>query len=292
MRIRDHVLVGLGYDWSGRPELDWAAREAAARNLPLEVVRAYDISEATAPWVALPDPGILLELRDVADQGLDAARFYVAQQWPDLPVRTRAVEGRAAEALIDASGDAALTVVGGRQLNALGAAILGSVSQAVASAGHGPVVVVGRFAQEPSGQAAVVVGIDGSAGSDDVLAFAFEHADRHHRPLRAITCWQHDVAEISPWPGAHFGREAATRALDEALATWRDKHPDVPVHGEVVHDQPVPALVNSSAGQDLLVVGSNARHRRMDALLGSVSHGVLHHARCPVAIVHPDGAPR
>jgi nucleotide-binding universal stress UspA family protein len=55
----------------------------------------------------------------------------------------------------------------------------------------------------------------------------------------------------------------------------------------VVRDHPVAGLVAASAGQDLLVVGSRSGHARVAALLGSVSQGVLHHATCPVAVVHP-----
>jgi nucleotide-binding universal stress UspA family protein len=42
---------------------------------------------------------------------------------------------------------------------------------------------------------------------------------------------------------------------------------------------------------DLIVVGSRGLRGVSEALLGSVSSGVLHHASCPVLIVHGDNAP-
>jgi len=54
-----------------------------------------------------------------------------------------------------------------------------------------------------------------------------------------------------------------------------------------VRAHPVAGLVAESLSQELLVVGARSRHARLASLLGSVSQGVLHHATCPVAVIHP-----
>ncbi|HEU5268112.1 MAG TPA: universal stress protein [Jatrophihabitans sp.] len=93
-----------------------------------------------------------------------------------------------------------------------------------------------------------------------------------------------------PWGCAQPWAEQSQRWLAQALAGWRDKYPDVDLRTDAVKDHTVAGRVSASAGHDLLVVGSHSRRRRLAPLLGSVSQGVLHHARCPVAVVHPHEA--
>ena len=286
MSGNEHVLVGLGYDDDGRPELGWAAHEAQARGAELHVLRGYDASEVLGPWFMSADPSLLDDLRDEAEQAVDGAVNHVRTQWPGVEVHGRAVAGMPATILVEASREAALTVLGGRQLSVLGAAVLGSVSNAVAASAYGPIVVLGRHVDEAQPGAAVVVGVDGSDSTDDVLAFAFDYASRHGRALRAVAAWRHTLQEVTPWPAPYLA-EQAELTLVSGLRSWREKYPDVETHREVVHGHPVGALVAAAAGQELLVVGSHSRHTHLQALLGSVSQGVLHHAHCPVVVVRP-----
>lgn len=287
--VRDYVLVGLGYDGDGRPELDWAAEEAQSRDAALRVIRASDPGELLGPWTVPPDRAAIEDLRSDNEQALDAAVAHVRRQWPLLEVHGHVAEGSAADLLVEEARTAALTVVGSRQLSTLGAVVLGSVSSSVIAMADGPVVVVGGHHAEPTAESSVVVGVDGSAGAEDALAFAFEYAAAHHRPVHAIACWQHDLLEVSPWPAAHHGPETAMSWLAHTVGGWQHKYPDVPVRRSVVHDHPVAGLVAASAGHDLLVVGSHGRRPRAVTRIGSVGQGVLHHARCPVAVVHPRG---
>lgn len=270
-----HVLVGLGYDDEGRHELDWAAREALTHNLPLRVLRAHDPTDVPEAWIPSTDSMLSADARAAAQHALDTAFAHLRQYWPEVRVAGAPVEDDPARALIAGSANATVTVVGGRQLSALGAAVLGSVSTAVVAGAIGPVVVVGRHALDARGRRAVVVGVDGSAATDDTLAFAFDYATRHGRPLDAIYC--HPSRHVEPERGADW--------VTGLVAAWRDKYPHVDVTASVVAGRPIDALVTAAAGADLLVVGPRARRRR-PALLGSVSQGVLHHAHCPVAVVH------
>jgi nucleotide-binding universal stress UspA family protein len=149
--------------------------------------------------------------------------------------------------------------------------------------------VVRGPAGRPEEGAAVIAGVDGTAGDTAVLDFAFEHASRHHVALHAVLCWRPDLLASMTWraeppPPAHV--EAW---LSQSLGGWREKYPDVPVHDLVVRDHPVAGLVAASMAQYLLVVGSRGRHALAGTLLGSVSQGVLHHATCPVAVVPTHG---
>jgi nucleotide-binding universal stress UspA family protein len=80
--------------------------------------------------------------------------------------------------------------------------------------------------------------------------------------------------------------EAVTHdRLDGALAPWRARYPDVGVVEQTPRGHPVGALAECSGRAALLVVGSSRRGLR----LGSVGHGVTHHADCPVAVVGSPG---
>jgi nucleotide-binding universal stress UspA family protein len=281
------VQVGLGDRREAMPEIDWAAAEAQARGASLRVVRVYHLAQGTQPWMTSTDVLLIEDLRRDAERRLRAAVGYLAERWPEVEVDGVAIDGFAWDVLIEGSAAAALTVLGSRQLGAIGAVALGSVSTVVAAAAHGPVVVASRPGAAPGEPGSVVVGVDGSEHGDEVLAFAFDYASRHRRPLHAVYCWRPDVLVTSQWRAAHPAPEQADRWLAEALAGWQEKYPDVQTHRGVVRDHPVGGLVAASAGQDLLVVGSRSRHARIAVLLGSVSQGVLHSAACPVAVVHP-----
>jgi nucleotide-binding universal stress UspA family protein len=75
------------------------------------------------------------------------------------------------------------------------------------------------------------------------------------------------------------------RTTAEALAGWREEYPDVDVRTIVHHGKAAKILIEASKGAALVAVGSRGRGGFASLLLGSVSHSVLHHAYCPVAIV-------
>lgn len=68
---------------------------------------------------------------------------------------------------------------------------------------------------------------------------------------------------------------------------WREKNPDVEIIDLQVFGHPVPVLAEAGASADLVGVGSRGRGGFASAVFGSVSHGVLHHVTCPVAVVRP-----
>lgn len=286
------VLVGLGDVDDGVAEVDWAAREAHARGTGLRILRAYHVAETVLPWDSTIDRTIRSDVLHNAQRRLATATERVTTNWPDVEVQGQAVEGIAAEVLCVAAERAAVTVLGSRRYGALGSALLGSVSTAVAGAAPGPVVVAANRAGDPAEDPPVVVGIDGSDASEDVLDFAFGYASRHHRRLHAIFCWHPDLLASMQWRLPPPAPEKAERWLAESLAGWQEKYPDVRTVRAVIRDFPVSGLVAQSLAGELVVVGSRSRHPHVAALLGSVSQGVLHHATCPVAIVHPQDRSR
>lgn len=110
----------------------------------------------------------------------------------------------------------------------------------------------------------------------------------HVLPTDVTAVWAMAVP-AAPLPAEFFeSRERAARtvlAAAEALATERGA---VDVTTDFVYAAQVPGLVDAAKEADMVVVGTRGHGAVKRLLLGSVSTGLLHHARCPVAVVNAD----
>jgi len=280
--------IVVGIDTSGRTDewLGWAVREARARRAPLRMVCGYDF---VVPFGRL---SVYLDLRKldlehakrIAERALNDAEIKVAELDPGVEVSVEAIDGEAVPTLLAESLQAQTVVLGSRRLGAAGSIVLGSVSTAVAARAACPAVVV-RGAVAADEAQPVVVGVDGTRGSETVLEYAFGYASAHGAPLHAVLCWQPNLLAPLVTMPAGEANDGVKAWLSEALAGWREKFPDVAVTSAVVENHPTAGLTEAAAAAQLLVVGSVGRHALAGTLLGSVSQGVLHHAECPVAVV-------
>jgi nucleotide-binding universal stress UspA family protein len=195
------------------------------------------------------------------------------------------LEAPAPAALTEASEAALLVVVGGRDRARHEPGWLGPVPIRLAAKAHCPVVVVPSEANLKGG---VVVGLDGSAVSEDAAGFAFHQASRRGTPLTAILAF----AVASPPVGLDVSlfadrRADAQRQLSEALSGWAEKFPDVVVHQLVTDEPPVRALRAASTTASLVVVGTHGRGFLLRHVMGSVSSALLRISDCAVAVVAP-----
>ena len=145
----------------------------------------------------------------------------------------------------------------------------------------------------------IVVGVDGSNASDVALRWAAHEAVMRNVPLTVL----HVVAPAIPPGGLGYtlaplptnyndlamedGRRvlaSARRVLDEVAGPGEQLTSDV----ELAEAPPIPALIDVSKDAQMIVVGSRGRGALSRALLGSVSTALIHHAHCPVAVIHDD----
>ena len=83
--------------------------------------------------------------------------------------------------------------------------------------------------------------------------------------------------------------EAGRKVIAEAIKIAQDSAKDgaLPeIKSELYFSVPVSTLVNLSKQAQMVVVGRRGQNTVSRVLLGSVSNGLLHHAHCPVAVVH------
>lgn len=294
MSGQDRTIV-VGYDGSrcSSMALEWAVAEARRRDLALRLV--YGLG-----WVAFVPPaptGQLLaeaQLQASAEQVVEEGLQQVATLAPELEVTSQAyVALGATAALVEQSRTAELVVVGSRGRGGFAGLVLGSTSTAVAMHAHCPVVVVHEAGTAGAGASAgrVVVGVDGSERCLEAVEFAFAAASARGVGLTAVHGWTAPWTPASEglplsaaeWRGLHDREELL---LAESVAGWATKYPDVEVTRLVVHGNPGKTLVEHSHGAELVVVGSRGRGGFVGLLLGSVSQAVVHHATCPVAVIH------
>jgi nucleotide-binding universal stress UspA family protein len=278
------VVVGFdGSDLSRQAAL-WGAEEATRCGAALLVVQAVraPLPEPVFSPMSAPIPEFVTEetMSRSAEDHLAELAAEISQHWPDLRVSTRVGLGRPVDVLAQEDGE--LLVLGSSGRTGIAEMFLGSTASELVSIGGRPVVVTRSGPLDGR----VVVGVDGSETSTDAITFAFAFASRHGRELLAIHAWS-DVgwAELPEQDFDHIRVDLA-KLLEEQLAPHRSRHPEVHVAQEVAFDAPARALLQAADGAALIAVGSHGRGAVKRAILGSVSHAVLHHAACPVAVVH------
>ncbi|MEU6144538.1 universal stress protein [Streptomyces sp. NPDC047081] len=294
------VVAGLDGSAESRAAVEWAAREAQLRDLPLNIVHV---------WEPVPQPVAQAPLLGAETQQHWTERIPretaegVRLRHPGLEVTMEQSSGRPADVLAEVGRDAELLVLGSRGLSGIGGFLVGSVGLATIAHAERPVVLVRAGEQaadehepDPVGipSAAtpyrpVLLGLDPAAPDASVIEFAFDAAARRNTVLRVLYGWN-----LPPYytyglsADADYHNEIARQqsaALAEALLPWRRKYADVEVVEESRAGSAANHLVDVSSGASLVVVGRRVRRSPVGFHIGPVTHAVLHHAAAPVAVV-------
>ncbi|MEH0551837.1 universal stress protein [Streptomyces sp. B21-101] len=298
------ITVGLDGSPESLAAADWAAREAAQREVPLHLLHAGEPLRSTyLSFVGDPASVVIDAQREWAADLLREARSRVTELHPGLRVTTEQVETGAVPALLAATEEAGLLVLGSRRLGAVAGFLVGSVGLAVVARTEHPVVLVraGGHAEDerlPDAAGAwatntpyrdVVLGLDVEDPADVVIEFAFEAARRRAAGLRVIHGWNPAAvygygAVLDSGLNAELAQEAQV-GLTDLLRLWKDKFPGVEVTAQAVIGGAGRHLVHASRDAALVVVGRSKRQASIGSRIGPVTHAVLQHASAPVAVV-------
>lgn len=133
----------------------------------------------------------------------------------------------------------------------------------------------------------IVVGIDASDYSREALRWAISFSQPGDT-IELVHAWDLpavagvEALDLEPGPFAVAADRLLRDAADEVLEDEERQLVDLvfsPVNG-----RPAGALVQKSEDAELIVVGRRGRGGFRSLLIGSVSHEVVHHARCPVVV--------
>jgi len=266
--------------------------EAGRREVTLDVVHSFrtgwEITPQGVPAIASDLSEYEAAAKLLIDEAIDLVP--VARRSAVRDVQHLATPLSAGAALVEASTDAELVVVGRRERHAL-PRLLGSITHQCVQHSRCPVAVV-PIDWQYRPPVRIVVGVDGSRPSTRALGWALEEAARWDAELIVAHTWTTPYP-VEPWgmvvapTDRNLFESSSQQLIDEAMsdalasgaslpATWTSK---------ILEDASGPGLVRIAADAELLVVGSRGRGGFASLFLGSTSLQCLHHATCPVVVV-------
>ncbi|WP_427892868.1 universal stress protein [Kribbella sp. GL6] len=246
--IHRPVVVGVDGSPAADVAVRWGALEAASLSTDLRLL------------CALPAAA------DVLDRAASLARSVR----PGIVPETRIENGTPSAVLVEASGEAAVVVIGSRGLGLMVGAVVGSTGLDLAANARCPVVVVRPDLGSTAG-VRVVIGYDGSPGSEVALDYGLDYARRHDLLVRVV------AAQPAGTELHRITEDELRRAVHE-----RGGHDAELVQ---ISGHPAEHLLRLAGDAALIVLGARGRGGFAGMFLGSVSQTVLHHADCPVAVI-------
>lgn len=267
------VVVGVDGSLEATEAAQYAAHAATDRGLDLMVVHAFT-----------PPNGVPTSETEVGSATTDAAQRVVDDTLSQvrmpvgLKVRTEVEPVPPGELLLRLSRTAAVVVLGQHVFDIVDQLIEGSVASPLVASALCPVAVVPRGWSRAAGRRrAVAVALEGHGTAEAVLEFAFAEAERRQSPVVAL----HAVSRS----GDAGTAEAEVRNLEEILGAAKEAHPDLAVSVTLVAGDVAQAVLETSPGVRLMVVGRGHHPPRSLLWHRSVAQAVLARAGCPLVVV-------
>jgi nucleotide-binding universal stress UspA family protein len=269
----ESIMTATDGSSAARAALSWSGQLARRRHARLDVVHVVSMPQAEMPPELFDE--CLADAASHLDEWIDEAG--VADEVDHRIVE----EGTASERITQLAAQAApdLLVLGTRGSSGLTRLGLGSTAHQVVHGYHGALAAVHeRSPLEDATQ--VVVGVDGSAGSERALRWAADLSERlDTKPLAVFV----DQPLAATPPGIER-RGRAQRSRD-AVVEQVDALDGVELR--VMDGDPVDQLaaVAATFPSSILVVGTRSHGVVHHQFLGRVPVELLHHSHRPVVVI-------
>lgn len=283
---RPRMLVAL------QPEKGVTPRIQAAAAWAHRFGATLDLSTVVSPHLTL-DPLLGADAtRDEAMGGIELHRN--ATDWlegllPAIPEanrgRAHVITGTPADALVEASADYDVVVVGTHHRTDIARFFLGSVAESVVRKAKCSVLVVGDGAPVPptEGELDVRVPVDVSEPDPVALNWLAKHVDASVTAVYVLP-W---VTVFGPTPGdGHHLYANAMKALRDALASigHAETEPVVLIRSEMTTGDALAHEADES-GAHLIAMPTHGRKGMSRAILGSVAERTVRASNVPVMVV-------
>lgn len=276
---RQEIVVGVDPRGGWHPAVAWGADEARLRRLQLRLVLSVPPRGDTEH---ADDSPYHRRLEEDGRRTPTEAISWVQARRPGAVVTGSLLDGFPGRQLTLLSHRVRLVVLGTRHLRRV-EEILSSGRWTFPSpprrAARWPPWDADEGGQDPP---YLVVGVDGSEPSGAAPALAFEEADLRRSALHVIAVWQPPVFTLGSGDTLFHNER---RHLSETVAGCREKYPDVELRPEVRIGSPVEVLAEAGERALGMVVGRRGQGGYTGMRVGSVVHGLLHRAHCPVVTV-------
>lgn len=307
-----NLPVIVGYDASSESTfaLEWAARVAQQRGCGLRVISAADLDPSSIELAHTDIQDMYLrQARQQAQAGADLAKTFAA----GIGITSEGQPGSAAGALVNASRQGALLVVGHRALGARPDTLLGSVAFKATHHAACPVAIVRQSPRPlPCATHPVVVGADGSENGTRALLEAARLAADTGSFLRIVVAWQRPsqtrwalVISQRALPnedGSQRGytdaeitllydkiiaelEQRAQRVAQQATDAVRQRHPDLRTELHISEGAADHVILEASTDASMIAVGARGLGDLQNLHLGSISRKVMQKAECAVYVV-------
>ncbi|MGP4057373.1 universal stress protein [Mycobacterium sp. 4D054] len=264
-----YIVVGIDGSPAAVDAALWAIDQAVDRDVPLRLVYVIDTQDGEV------DPHDQSRRIATADVSLRHALTAVEAAQRPVKIEVEILQGRPVPTLLEAARTAAMLCVGARGLRHSTQGRIGSTATALSASAHCPVAIVRAHRPHHRQDRFVVIELNNSAASSEVMRRGLDEARRRKAPVRVLT-----PARPHPEARIHW---------DRRLAEWQRAYPDVEIVPVGDHGDTLDYLAAHGDTVQLVVAARN-RPGGVAALVGPPGNAALRDTDCSILVCEPHNA--